>query len=151
MTRDVVAHLDDTLDFYLDQAAQVVMDRWSNGRVVLLGDAAFSSSPMSGQGTGLALVGAYVLAGELAAAGWDPGAAFARARRGCARSSRPTRRSAGWNARSRQGSRPDAEPGPDFAGEWFMELVGRAINGVELPDYAEVPDSAASAGSVPRT
>ena len=34
------------------------MDRWSSGRVGLLGDAAFSASPMSGAGTGLALVGA---------------------------------------------------------------------------------------------
>lgn len=58
----ILAHLDDTPDFYLDQVAQVVMDRWSHGRVALLGDAAFSSSPLSGQGTGLALVGAYLLA-----------------------------------------------------------------------------------------
>lgn len=75
---DILAHLDDTPDFYLDQVAQVVMDRWSIGRVALLGDAAFSSSPMSGQGTGLALVGDYLLAGELAAAGWDPDTGFAR-------------------------------------------------------------------------
>jgi 2-polyprenyl-6-methoxyphenol hydroxylase-like FAD-dependent oxidoreductase len=46
------------------------MDRWSSGRVGLFGDAAFSSSPMSGQGAGPALVGAYLLAGELAAAGF---------------------------------------------------------------------------------
>src|SRR5204862_2981612 len=65
----ILEHLHDTPDFYLDQVAQVVMDRWSSGRVGLLGDAAFSSSPMSGGGTGLALVGAYLLAGELAAAG----------------------------------------------------------------------------------
>ncbi|MFD5625530.1 hypothetical protein [Streptomyces sp. NPDC127072] len=32
-------------------------------------------------------------------------------------------------------------------GEWFTELVGRAINGVELPDCAGLPDSAAPAGS----
>ena len=69
LTPQILAHLDDTPDFYLDQVAQVVMDRWSSGRVGLLGDTAFSSSPMSGQGTGLALVGAYLLAGELAAAG----------------------------------------------------------------------------------
>src|SRR4051794_27506525 len=50
----ILAHLDDTPDFYLDQVAQVVMDHWSNGRVGLLGDAAFSSSPLSGAGTGLA-------------------------------------------------------------------------------------------------
>ena len=76
----ILAHLDDTPDFYLDQVAQVVMDRWSSGRVGLLGDAAFSSSPLSGAGTGLALVGAYLLAGELAAAGWDPEAGFAALR-----------------------------------------------------------------------
>jgi len=57
LTPRMLAHLDDTPDFYLDQVAQVVMDRWSSGRVGLLGDAAFSSSPLSGQGTGLALVG----------------------------------------------------------------------------------------------
>jgi hypothetical protein len=51
------------------------------------------------------------------------------------------------NARSRDVPGPDAEPRPDFAGEWFTELVGRAINGIELPDYAGVPDSAAPAGS----
>ena len=76
-TQRILAHLDDTPDFYLDQVAQVVMDRWSSGRVGLLGDAAFSASPMSGAGTGLALVGAYMLAGELAAADWDPAAGFA--------------------------------------------------------------------------
>src|SRR5690348_7778238 len=66
LTPRILAHLDDSPDFYLDQVAQVVMDRWSSGRIGLLGDAAFSSSPLSGQGTGLALVGAYLLAGELA-------------------------------------------------------------------------------------
>src|SRR4051794_8303258 len=64
LTPRILAHLDDTPDFYLDQVAQVVMDRWSSGRIGLLGDAAFSSSPLSGGGTGLALVGAYLLAGE---------------------------------------------------------------------------------------
>lgn len=58
----------DATDFYFDTAAQIVMNRWSEGRVVLLGDAAFCASPMSGQGTSLALIGAYVLAGELASA-----------------------------------------------------------------------------------
>ena len=77
LTPRILAHLDDTPDFYLDQVAQVVMDHWSIGRVGLLGDAAFSASPMSGAGTGLALVGAYLLAGELAAADWDPAAGFA--------------------------------------------------------------------------
>ncbi|MGN9784621.1 FAD-dependent monooxygenase [Nonomuraea sp. ZG12] len=65
-------------DFYFDSISQIRMDRWSRGRVALLGDAAWCPSPLSGMGTGLAIVGAYVLAGELAAAGGDHRAAFAR-------------------------------------------------------------------------
>ncbi|MFI0938584.1 FAD-dependent monooxygenase [Streptomyces sp. NPDC021020] len=143
---DILAHLDDTPDFYLDQVAQVVMDRWSSGRVGLLGDAAFSSSPMSGQGTGLALVGAYVLAGELAAAGWDPGTGFARYEARMRAFVEANQEIGRLNARSRDVPGPDTEPPPDFTGEWFTELVGRAINGVELPDYTGVPHAAAPAG-----
>ncbi|MFI9504800.1 FAD-dependent monooxygenase [Nocardia sp. NPDC052566] len=143
LTSPILAHLDDTPDFYLDQVAQVVMDRWSNGRVGLLGDAAFSSSPMSGQGTGLALVGAYVLAGELAAAGWDPEAGFARYEARMRSFVEANQEIAQLNARSREVTGPE-EPGPDFTGAWFAELVERAINGVDLPDYAGVPDSGAA-------
>ncbi|MFE0028041.1 FAD-dependent monooxygenase [Amycolatopsis sp. NPDC059021] len=65
-------------DFYLDACAQVRLDRWSAGRVALVGDAACAGSPLSGQGTSVALVGAYVLAGELAAADGDHRVAFSR-------------------------------------------------------------------------
>ncbi|MEV4582434.1 FAD-dependent monooxygenase [Nonomuraea jabiensis] len=65
-------------DFYFDSASQVRLERWSAGRIALVGDAAHSPSPLSGQGTSLALVGAYVLAGELKAAGGDHRVAFAR-------------------------------------------------------------------------
>ncbi|XVS67607.1 FAD-dependent monooxygenase [Actinosynnema sp. CA-299493] len=139
---DILAHLDDTPDFYLDQVAQVVMDRWSSGRVGLLGDAAFSSSPMSGQGTGLALVGAYLLAGELAAVGWDPAAGFARYEARMRPFVEANQEIGRLNARSRAVPGPDTDPSPDFTGEWFTELIGRAINGVELPDYAGAQDSA---------
>jgi len=64
-------------DWYFDIAAQVDMAEWARGRVVLVGDAAYCASPMSGQGSSLALIGAYVLAGELAAAGGDHQTAFA--------------------------------------------------------------------------
>lgn len=57
--------LADSPDFYFDSVKQIHMDRWSRGRVTLLGDAGYCPSPMSGQGTTLALVGAYVLAQEL--------------------------------------------------------------------------------------
>ncbi|MDZ5443916.1 FAD-dependent monooxygenase [Micromonospora sp. 4G57] len=64
-------------DFYFDSMSQVRMDRWSTGRIALVGDAAYGPSPASGQGTSLSLVGAYVLATSLAAAPDDPGAGFA--------------------------------------------------------------------------
>jgi 2-polyprenyl-6-methoxyphenol hydroxylase-like FAD-dependent oxidoreductase len=135
LTPRILAHLDDTPDFYLDQVAQVVMDRWSSGRVGLLGDAAFSSSPMSGGGTGLALVGAHLLAGELAASGWDPEAGFARYEARMRPFVEANQEIGRMHVQSLQAPEPDAEP--DM--EALMELVERAINGVELPDYAEVP------------
>lgn len=143
LTPRILAHLDDTPDFYLDQVAQVVMDRWSSGRVALLGDAAFSSSPMSGGGTGLALVGAYLLAGELAAAGWDPEAGFAGYEARMRSFVEANQEIGRMHVQSLQAPEPDAEP--DM--EALMELIERAINGVELPDYVGVPDSGASAGS----
>lgn len=63
-------------DFYFDSLSQVHMETWSVGRVALVGDAAYAASAASGQGTSLALVGAYVLATELAGAG-DHARAFA--------------------------------------------------------------------------
>ncbi|MGW3351514.1 FAD-dependent monooxygenase [Nonomuraea rubra] len=63
----------DADDFYFDSVAQIHLDRWSKGRAVLVGDAGYCASPASGQGTSLALVGAYVLAGELATGGGTEG------------------------------------------------------------------------------
>lgn len=146
LTPRILAHLDDTPDFYLDQVAQVVMDRWSSGRVALLGDAAFSSLSMSGQGTGLALVGAYLLAGELAAAGWDPEAGFTGYEARMRSFVEANQEIGRMNARSRDVPGPDAQPSTELDVEWLPELIERAINGIELPDYAGVPDSGAPAG-----
>jgi 2-polyprenyl-6-methoxyphenol hydroxylase-like FAD-dependent oxidoreductase len=55
-------------DFYFDSLAQVHMPSWTSGRVTLVGDAGYCASPLSGMGTSLALVGAYLLAGELGSA-----------------------------------------------------------------------------------
>jgi len=73
----MLAALRDADDCYLDAISQVRVERWARGRVVLLGDAGYCGSPLAGQGTSLALVGAYVLAGELAGNPGDPAAAFA--------------------------------------------------------------------------
>jgi 2-polyprenyl-6-methoxyphenol hydroxylase-like FAD-dependent oxidoreductase len=65
-----------TDDLYFARNAEIKLDRWSSGRCVLLGDSAFAGS--LGMGTSMALVGAYVLAGELAAANGDHRLAFGR-------------------------------------------------------------------------
>ncbi|MFC1413489.1 FAD-dependent monooxygenase [Streptacidiphilus sp. N1-12] len=67
----LVRAMRDADDFFFDSMSQVRLDRWSRGRVVLLGDAGYCPSPLTGLGTSLALVGAYVLAGELAEARGD--------------------------------------------------------------------------------
>jgi 2-polyprenyl-6-methoxyphenol hydroxylase-like FAD-dependent oxidoreductase len=64
-------------DFFLESMVQVHLDGWSRGRVALIGDAGHCPTPLTGLGTSLALVGAYVLAGELATTG-DHRSAFAR-------------------------------------------------------------------------
>ncbi len=66
-----------TDDLWLDSVSQVRMDRWANGRVVLVGDAA-SCVSLFGDGSTLAMAGAYTLAKELAATPSAPGSAFVR-------------------------------------------------------------------------
>ena len=68
--------MDQAPDFYFDSVSQIRMDRWSKGRVVLLGDSGYCASPMSGMGTSMAVIGAYILAGELKTANDDHAAAF---------------------------------------------------------------------------
>ncbi|WP_242908165.1 FAD-dependent monooxygenase [Actinomadura terrae] len=62
---------------YFEDVAQTRLPTWSEGRIALLGDAAYCATPISGMGTTLALTGAYILAGELTAHD-DPRTAFAR-------------------------------------------------------------------------
>jgi 2-polyprenyl-6-methoxyphenol hydroxylase-like FAD-dependent oxidoreductase len=74
----MLAELESLDDFYLDAIAQVQMSgRYTSGRVALVGDAGYGNT-LGGFGTGLAVVGAYVLAGELAVADGDHEAAYAR-------------------------------------------------------------------------
>ncbi|NID13386.1 FAD-dependent monooxygenase [Fibrivirga algicola] len=58
--------IDDTQDVYFDKIGQIKAPRWSVGRVAMIGDAAYCPTPLTGKGTTLAMVGAYLLAGELA-------------------------------------------------------------------------------------
>ncbi|MFG1623031.1 FAD-dependent monooxygenase [Kribbella sp. NPDC049227] len=68
--------LDRTPVFYFDSITQLRMDTWSRGRATLVGDAGYCPGPAVGGSTTLAVVGAYVLAGELARAGGDHERAF---------------------------------------------------------------------------
>jgi 2-polyprenyl-6-methoxyphenol hydroxylase-like FAD-dependent oxidoreductase len=74
----LLQYMDNAPDFYFDSISQIRMDTWSRGRISLVGDAAHCASPMAGLGTTMAVVGAYILAGELKAAGGDPFIAFPR-------------------------------------------------------------------------
>ena len=65
-----------TDNFYSDQISQVKLSTWCNGRLAVVGDAAYCPAPITGQGTQLAFLGAYVLAGELANNLSDPASAF---------------------------------------------------------------------------
>jgi len=65
-------------DLYCDAVSQIRMQRWSHGRAVLLGDAGYCPALLSGQGSTLAMMGAYILAGELKVALGDHKLAFAQ-------------------------------------------------------------------------
>jgi len=72
----VLEGMDTADDFYMQEIAQIKMPSWTHGRIALLGDAGYCPSPISGMGTTLAIVGAYVLAGEIAKNVEDFGEAF---------------------------------------------------------------------------
>jgi 2-polyprenyl-6-methoxyphenol hydroxylase-like FAD-dependent oxidoreductase len=137
----------DSTDLYFDDVTQIHMPHWSNGRVALLGDAGYAPTLITGQGTSLAVVGAYVLAGELKTAGGDHRIAFDRYEHvirsyveqnqriaGCGELSLPNT----WeeleqkNARMREiYDTPDGDPAEDSAGV----LIQTAANAIDLNNY----------------
>jgi 2-polyprenyl-6-methoxyphenol hydroxylase-like FAD-dependent oxidoreductase len=142
-------------DFYFDSTSQVRMPRWSQGRVVLVGDAASCPSPLAGQGSSMALVGAYVLAGELAAQRSDPDAAlgsYERRTRAFMQQNQEVsaeladgfapNSSFGIWARNRSMALMRFIPGSHHIMNFFMRGLIRAVNGIALPDYAATPPSA---------
>ena len=74
----VLCELEQTAELYFDSVSQIRMQNWSRVRTALVGDAAFCVSLLAGQGSALAMISAYVLAGELAAARGQHQLAFAR-------------------------------------------------------------------------
>ena len=133
-------------DIYFDTVSQIRMDRWTKGRIALVGDAAACVSLMAGEGTGLAIAEAYVLAGELQACADDFATAFARyeqrlmpfvkrKQESAARfaSSFAPRTSVGITFRNAV----TKLMGVPFIAEFF---VGRGLrDDIELPDYDVTP------------
>ena len=74
----ILAALDEMNHIYYDRVSQIHMDRWTRGRVALIGDAASCLSLLAGEGTGMGMLEAYILAGELTLAGTDYATAFSR-------------------------------------------------------------------------
>ena len=74
----ILAAMESCNEVYFDRVSQIQMDKWSQERVGLIGDAAFCPSLLAGQGAALAMVAAYVLAGELGRRGSQPQEAFER-------------------------------------------------------------------------
>jgi len=72
----ILAELDASPDLYFDSISQIRMETWSRGRVTLVGDAGYCPAPAVGGGTAVAVLGAFVLAGELHTAGGDHTTAF---------------------------------------------------------------------------
>ena len=61
----IAAEIDNTADFYFGSLSQIKIPTWSKGNCAMAGDAAYAPSLLSGMGTSLAIIGAYILAGEL--------------------------------------------------------------------------------------
>jgi 2-polyprenyl-6-methoxyphenol hydroxylase-like FAD-dependent oxidoreductase len=72
----ILAAMADVDDIYFDRVSQIRMDRWTRGRTALVGDAAACVSLLAGEGTGLAMAEAYVLAAALRAYDGDYRHAF---------------------------------------------------------------------------
>ena len=140
-----------THEIYFDKVSQIRMPNWSSGRIALVGDAAFCVSLLAGQGSALAMISAYVLAGELAEARGRYPQAFARydaiLRRYIGSKQRGAERFAGAFApKTRAGLQFRNLMIKTFAIPGLAKLaVGRDIaDSLELPDYrwAALNDSA---------
>src|SRR5262249_52256237 len=128
--------------FHLDSISRVACEHYASGRVVLVGDSAYGNA-LGGFGTGLAVVGAYVLAGELAKADGDHQVAFARYEAAFRRYASVSRKVNAGRLLA-----PATRPGirlrnalftlaPLFSG--VMRLMDRFATDIDLEDYRGEP------------
>ncbi|MFJ2813367.1 MULTISPECIES: FAD-dependent monooxygenase [unclassified Streptomyces] len=144
----MVAAMREADDLFFDVVSQIHLPSWSRGRVVLAGDAAHATSFMSGQGSSVSLVGAYVLAGELATHA-DHTAAFAAYERTLRPFAEQNQALAGTDGGAVTPRTQEALDARDalLRGEaaWPADAQRAAHSSLALPDYrrAEEPVSAA--------
>jgi 2-polyprenyl-6-methoxyphenol hydroxylase-like FAD-dependent oxidoreductase len=112
--------LDHTPTFYFDSITQLQLDTWSRGRVTLVGDAGYCPGPAVGGSTSIAVLGAYILAGELAQANGDYTRAFAAYE---AEMGEPVRRSRAMARGIAKGLIPNSR-----AGAWALTLGAQLIS-----------------------
>jgi 2-polyprenyl-6-methoxyphenol hydroxylase-like FAD-dependent oxidoreductase len=143
-TPGLIKLMRDAGDLYFDSIGQVTLERYSRGRVVLLGDAAWSAGPGSG-GTGLAMIGAHTLAGELATAPGDLPAALDRYERhlrpGVAAGQKQAKGGAAFLAplterKLRQRNRAYRFLSRRLVAGLFTRMTEKAANAVTLKEYA---------------
>lgn len=149
----ILAQLDDA-PLYFDGIGQIRSPRWSVGRIALLGDAAFCVAPVGGGGASLALIGAYVLAGELSGSDDHRSAlaryeTFMRPYVNAAQVVRPEvlQRANPHTARGIRTLHAVARLAASRAGRTAMTLAGRnlvriAADDVTLPNYPRTPAAA---------
>jgi 2-polyprenyl-6-methoxyphenol hydroxylase-like FAD-dependent oxidoreductase len=140
---EIVAALEHCDDLYFDSVCQIRMPTWSRGRVALLGDAAYCPSLLAGEGASFAMAGAYILAGEIAAAPGELEHAFRqyeqRLKPFIERKQQAALRLGGWFApRTRFGLLVRNELTRLAATSAFSSLILRPIvsDDLRFPDYS---------------
>lgn len=140
-TSQLLAALGSAPELYFDAICRVDIEPWARGRVALLGDAAWGAT-IGGMGNGTAVVGAYVLAGELAAAGGDHRTAFTSYQRllrdfvrrcqdtgdGTGRFLAPRRAATIWLRNTWLNQRP--------AKNMMLKVARDRTEAIDLPDYS---------------
>jgi 2-polyprenyl-6-methoxyphenol hydroxylase-like FAD-dependent oxidoreductase len=144
-------HLDAAEDFYFDSISQITLDTWHHCRVGLVGDAGFCPAPAVGGGTSLAMVTAYILAGELAAARSDLPSGLRNYEKAIRRLVDLSRKVGPNVMRSIIPSSPlslrttpiaaaaiSKLPTPIQRFLWSQNAVGRAFTSIRLPNYSDL-------------
>jgi 2-polyprenyl-6-methoxyphenol hydroxylase-like FAD-dependent oxidoreductase len=152
---EILAAMAGVRDLYFDRVSQIVVDRWSTGSIGLVGDAAYAPSLVAGQGSALAIIGAYVMAGELALATTPRDGLVAYERRlrdFIDAKQRAAARFASWFApATRLGVFVRNQLTKAFAWHWVAKraFASDLMDAIELPDYPQLVTRAVAQNGAP--